>query len=72
MLKTILDGVTYKIDKSRGLLKEAIITDYGIKYLTDLNELDITADYYVDVNSLKIDDHINTMKTFDKYVDAAM
>lgn len=72
MLKTILDGVTYKIDKSRGLLKEAIITDYGIKYLTDLNELDITADYYVDVNSLKIDDHISTMKTFAKYVDAAM
>ena len=72
MLKYVLNDVTYKYDKSRGLLKEIIVMDYGVNYLKKLGELDTTADYYVDITTLTLDDHINTMKVFAKYVDAAL
>lgn len=72
MLKTVFDGLVYKIDKGRGLLKESHVIDYGVKFLADLNEWDEKADYAVNINNLKIDEHINTMKVLSKFIDSAM
>jgi len=72
MLKTTFSNVVYKIDKSRGLLKESLVVDYGVKYLKDLNEWDENSDYAVNISNLKIDEHINTMKVFSKFIDSAM
>ena len=71
LIKTTYNGVSYKIDKNRGLTKEAIIKDYAISYLANINKLDTAANYIATTDTLSIDDHINTMEIFAKWTDAA-
>lgn len=64
-------GVTYKIDKNRGLTKEVLCEDYGIRYLKQQAEYDPNADYIVTTTELTVDDHVNDLKGFAKYTDSA-
>ena len=64
-------GVTYKIDKNRGLTKEVLCEDYGIRYLKEREEYDSNADYVVTTTELTVDDHVNDLKGFAKYTDSA-
>jgi len=64
-------GVTYKIDKNRGLTKEVLCEDYGIRYLKQLGEYDPDADYVVTTTELSVEDHVNDLKGFAKYTDSA-
>lgn len=64
-------GVTYKIDKSRGLTKEVLCEDYGIRYLKKTGEYDQYADYVVTTTELSVEDHVNDLKGFAKYTDSA-
>lgn len=72
MLKTEFNGVTYKFDRGRGLLKESPVKDYGVKFLENHGEWDPTAPWASNINNLKIDEHINTMKVISRYIDSAM
>jgi len=72
LMRKIFNGVIYKIDKGRGLLKENEVVDYGVKFLEELEEWDPKSDYAVNIGNLKIEDHINTMKVISKYIDSAM
>lgn len=72
MLKTEFNGLIYKVDKGRGLLKESHVIDYGVRYLEEAGEWDDKADYAVNINSLKIDEHIDTMKVMSKFIDSSM
>jgi len=72
MLKTEFNGNVYKIDRGRGLTKESVVKDYGVKYLEDLGEWNPNALWAANINNLKIDEHINTMKVISKYIDSSM
>ena len=72
MLKTIFEDSVYKIDRGRGLVKESHVIDYGVRYLEELNEWDDKADYAVNINNLKIEEHIDTMKVMSKFIDSSM
>ena len=64
-------GVTYKIDKNRGLTKEVLCEDYGIRYLKEQGDYDPNADYIVTTTELTVDDHVSDLKGFAKYTDSA-
>ena len=73
LLKTEFGGFTWKIDKNRGLLKESVVKDYAVCYLESRNRWNPEADWAkATIPNLNIDDHINTMEVFSRYVDAAM
>lgn len=71
LLKIIHNEITYKIDKNRGLLKEVKVIDYGVRYLIEKGNYDPSADYNATTEELTIDEHINTLKVFAKYIDSA-
>lgn len=72
LLKTKYDDIIWKIDKSRGLLKETIVKDYGVRFLEERNEWDENAPWAATTTQLTIDEHIKTMKVLSKYVDSSM
>lgn len=65
------DGTVYKIDKNRGLTKEVLCEDYGIRYLKDKGEYDPKADYIVTTSELSVQDHSNDLKGFAEFTDSA-
>lgn len=65
------DGVVYKIDKNRGLTKEVLCEDYGIRYLKQQGNYDPDADYIVTTTELSVDDHVNDLRGFAKWTDSA-
>lgn len=72
LLLTVFEGTTYKFDRNRGLTKEVKVQDYGVRYLDEKGEWDSEADWAVDTSKLTVEEHINTMKTFARYIDSAM
>lgn len=72
LLTTTFNGEVYKIDQSRGLLRETIIKDYSVKELERVGEWDPNADWAATTTQLNVDEHINTMAIFAKYVDSAI
>lgn len=72
LLKLIFNNQVWKYDKSRGLLRENIVKDYAVRYLESINMWDENAEYAATTTKLSIDDHINTMTIFSKYIDSAM
>jgi ribonucleoside-diphosphate reductase alpha chain len=72
ILKGVHNGITYKIDKNRGLLKEVECKDYSVRYLENTNEWDPNADYVVTaLNGLTAEDHLNDLIGFTKYIDSS-
>lgn len=77
MLATIwVDGteeVTYKYDRSRGLVKETQVMDYGVNWLMENKEWDENAKYAkACAMGIDIKDHINTLLIFARWVDSAI
>lgn len=72
LLLTKFNDTIWKIDASRGLLKESKIQDYAARYHENNNSWDPTKDWSATAYDLNIDDHVNTMKVFSKYIDSAM
>lgn len=72
MLRTEYNGDVYKIDRGRGLVKESHVIDYGVRYLEEVGEWDDKADWAVNISSLKIEEHIETMKVMSKFIDSSM
>ncbi len=66
-----LNNITYKFDRNRGLTKEVLVEDYSIKYLKEQNLWNEKADWAATTNELKLKDHIETVKIFCKWIDAA-
>ena len=65
------DGITYKIDRNRGLTKEVLCEDYGVRFLKAKGEWDPKADYAVTTTELTVEDHLNDLKGFARWVDSA-
>ena len=72
ILKGEHNGVVYKIDKNRGLTKEVLVQDYGVRWLAARGEWEPTADWAVTTLNLSVDDHVRDLKGFARWVDSAM
>lgn len=66
------DGTVYKIDKNRGLTKEVLCQDYGVRWLSKRGEWDPEASWAVTTLNLSVKDHVEDLKGFARWVDSAM
>lgn len=66
------NGTVYKIDKNRGLTKEVLCQDYGVRWLANRGEWDPKADWAVTTMNLSVQDHVEDLKGFARWVDSAM
>ena len=71
ILKGVFNGVTYKIDKNRGLTKEVLCEDYGVRFLKKLGEWDASADWAATTTNLTVDDHVSDLEGFARWTDSA-
>jgi ribonucleoside-diphosphate reductase alpha chain len=72
LLSVVFKNDVYKFDKSRGLLRETHIADYGVLQLQSRGLWDKDAAFAKTTTELSVEDHIETMKIFAKYVDSAI
>ncbi len=72
ILKGVHNGTTYKIDRNRGLTKEVLCQDYGVRVMKDRKEWDPKAEWAVTTTNLGVQDHINDLTGFARWVDSAM
>jgi len=66
------DGTVYKIDKNRGLTREVLCQDYGVRYMKRAEEWDGRYGWTSTAMDLSVNDHLNDLKGFAPYVDSAM
>lgn len=71
LLSTEFNGYIWKMDKARGLLRETSVRDYGVRHLSEKGEWDPLADFSATTTQLSVDEHIDTMRIFAKYIDSA-
>lgn len=65
-------GITYKIDKNRGLTKEVLCEDYAVRWLKARGEWDPKADWAVTTMDLTADAHIDDLRGFARWVDSSI
>lgn len=66
------DGITYKIDRNRGLTKEVLCEDYGVRYMKRLGEWDASADWAATALGMNVNDHVNDLTGFARWIDSAI
>ena len=66
------DGLVYKIDKNRGLTKEVLCEDYGVRVMKRKKQWNSNASWAATALSLNVKDHVNDLKGFARWVDSAM
>jgi ribonucleoside-diphosphate reductase alpha chain len=72
ILKGNYKGITYKIDKNRGLTKEVICQDYGVRWLKERGQWEPDADWAMTTTNLDVKDHVEDLKGFAKWVDSSI
>lgn len=71
ILKGKHGGIVYKIDKNRGLTKEVLCEDYGVRHLKSRGEWDKDAEWAVTTSNLSVNDHVRDLKGFARWLDSA-
>jgi ribonucleoside-diphosphate reductase alpha chain len=71
ILRGVHEGTVYKIDRNRGLTKEILCEDYGVRELKARGEWDPKADYAVTTTELTVADHVNDLMGFARWTDSA-
>lgn len=66
------NGTVYKIDKNRGLTKEVLCEDYGVRQMKNKGQWDASADWAATTTNLNVVDHVSDLKGFARWVDSAM
>jgi ribonucleoside-diphosphate reductase alpha chain len=66
------DGTVYKIDKNRGLTKEVLCEDYGVRYMRQKGEWDARRAWTATAMSMNVKDHVSDLIGFARWVDSAM
>jgi ribonucleoside-diphosphate reductase alpha chain len=64
-------GVVYKIDRNRGLTREVLCEDYGVRYLKSVGKWDPKADWAVTTTELSAQDHVADLAGFARWTDSA-
>ena len=72
LLRKEFEGIIYKIDKNRGLTKESLVEDYGVRILKERGEWDPKADWACNTNNLLPKEHVDTMKVFASKIDSSI
>ena len=72
ILVTRHDGEVWKMDASRGLLKETRVRDYAVVVHDTQGTWDSGAEWAASAFDLGIDDHVRTMNVFSRFIDSAM
>ncbi len=72
ILKGEFNGTVYKIDKNRGLTKEVLCEDYGVRFLKSREQWDPSEPWAVTTANLDVTDHVEDLKGFARWVDSAM
>ena len=72
MLKVVYNGKTWKIDESRGLLKEELVEDYATRHMKESGDWDPDAGWAATTTELSVSEHVEMMKVLAKYIDSAM
>jgi ribonucleoside-diphosphate reductase alpha chain len=70
ILKTKFNGTVYKIDRNRGLTREEKVMDYAVLELG--SGFDPEADYVKTIFNLGVQEHVDTMAIFAKWIDAGI
>ncbi len=71
ILKGKFNNVVYKIDKNRGLTKEVLCEDYGVRFLKSINEWNPKSTWNSTTDQISAEEHISDLKGFSKYTDSA-
>lgn len=71
ILRGVFEGTVYKIDTNRGLTKEVLCEDYGVRELKARGEWDPKADYAVTTTELTVGDHVSDLEGFARWTDSA-
>ena len=71
ILRGAHEGEVYKIDRNRGLTKEVLCEDYGVRRLKEIGEWDPSADWVATAMTLTTRDHVEDLKGFARWVDSA-
>lgn len=72
LLATEFEGKVWKFDRTRGLLKEEWIEDYGVSYLREAGKWNAEAAWASCTMDLGVDAHVDTMSIFARWVDSAI
>ena len=72
LLATEFEGKVWKFDRTRGLLKEEWIEDYGVRRLKEEDKWNPEAPSATCTMDLNVDAHVNTMAIFAHWVDSAI
>ena len=72
LLGTEFEEKVWKFDRTRGLLKEEWVEDYGVRRLKEEDKWNPDAPSAACTMDLNVDAHVNTMAIFAKWVDSAI
>ena len=72
LLVTNFEDKTWKFDRTRGLLKEEWVEDYGVSYLKNIKKWNAEAGWAACTMDLDVQAHVNTMSLFANWVDSAI
>ena len=72
LLATKFEEKVWKFDRTRGLLKEEWIEDYGVSHLKNIKKWNPDAAWSACSMDLDVTAHVNTMSIFAKWVDSAI
>lgn len=67
-----LAGVVYKIDRNRGLTKEVLCEDFGVRFMKRAGEWDPQATWAATTTNMTVQDHVSDLTGFARWVDSAM
>lgn len=65
------DGTVYKIDSNRGLTKEVLCEDYGVRFLKSKGLWDPNADWAVTTTDISAKEHVEDLRGFAEYTDSS-
>lgn len=65
------NGTVYKIDRNRGLTKEVLCEDYGVRFLKSKGEWNPADDFAVTTTALSVEEHVSDLKGFARWTDSA-
>ena len=72
LLYTSFNDHTWKMDRSRGLLRETDVVDYAVHMLRERGEWNPNAKWVATVPTLSIAEHVKTMQVFSRFIDSSM
>ena len=72
LLATKFEDKTWKFDRTRGLLKEEWVEDYGVSHLKNIKKWNAEAGWAACTMDLDVQAHVNTMSLFAHWVDSAI